>query len=161
MASVSYYALYVCMDDECQFHCFLLHCFLLHYLLCTYLRIVPGVVIVSNPAGTPVDGQLNTVSYPILSSVSLTCMLVNGVTEAATYQWDTTGCYTNTAYNRGNPNCFPVGETAQTVTGIDLNAEDAGTIHCTITIGDVHYTSSPLTLHISGESLITQYKEFY
>ena len=116
-----------------------------------YLCIIPGVIIVSNPTGTPVDGQRNTVSYPILSSVSLTCMLVNGVTETATYQWDTTGCYTNTAHNNGNPTCFPNGQTTQTVTGNDLTAEDAGTIHCTITIGDVHYTSSPFTILISGE----------
>ena len=120
-------------------------------------QIVPGVVIVSDPAGVPVDGEANTFSYPILSSVTLTCLLVNGgsMPGPETYQWDTRGCYTNINYNGGAPNCFPNGQTTQTVTGNDLTAKDAGTIHCTITIGDVHYTSSPMTIRISGEPLIT------
>jgi len=116
-------------------------------------KIFPGVIIVSDPAGIPVDGQSNTLSYPILSSVTLTCMLVNGESMSgatALYQWDTRGCYTNTNFNGGAPSCFPTGQTTQSVTGNDLTAEDAGTIHCTITIGDVHYTSSPMTIRISG-----------
>ena len=80
------------------------------------------------------------------------------LTGPASYRWDTTGCYTNTAYNSGNPNCFPNGQTTQTVTGTDLLAENAGTIYCTVTIGDVHYYSTPLIIRISGKLIIFQYK---
>ena len=111
-------------------------------------------MIVSNPAGTPVSGSTNTFDYPILSSVTLTCMVItsDGSTFTVTnYQWNTTGCYTNTAHNSGNPTCFPTGQTTQSVTGNDLTAEDAGTITCTATIGGIDYTSEPLTLRISGK----------
>ena len=78
------------------------------------------------------------------------------MTGLATYRWDTTGCYTNTAYNNGNPNCFPRGQTTQCVTDNDLTAEDAGTITCTAIIGGMDYTSDPLTLHISGKLFKTR-----
>ena len=72
-----------------------------------------------------------------------------------TYRWDTTGCYTSTQFTTGgNPECFPHGNTSQSVTGNDLNAEDAGTITCTTTIGGDEYTSGPCTLRISGEQLV-------
>ena len=114
------------------------------------------VTIVSNPDGTPVSGSNNTFDYPILSSVTLTCMVTSSdgstPTELVTnYQWDTTGCYTNTAHNSGNPTCFPTGQTTQSVTENDLTAEDAGTITCTITIGHFVYISEPFTLRISGK----------
>ena len=64
------------------------------------------------------------------------------------YQWDTTRCFTNDRIT--TPRCFPTGQTTQNVTGINLLAEDAGTITCTATIGGVDYTSGPLTLRISG-----------
>ena len=67
-----------------------------------------------------------------------------------TYQWNTTGCYTKINYNNGEPGCFPHNQTTQSVTGYNLTAEDAGTITCTVTIGDVCYTSEPLTLRVSG-----------
>ena len=111
------------------------------------------VTIVSNPAGTPVSGSTNTFDYPILSSVTLTCMVTSsdGSTPTVTnYQWDTTGCYTNSAHNSGNPTCFPTGQTTQNVTENHLTAEDAGTITCTAIIDGVDYTSEPLTLRISG-----------
>ena len=111
-------------------------------------------MIVSNPAGTLVSGSTNTFDYPILSSVTLTCMVItsDGSTPTVTsYQWNTTRCYTNTAHNSGNPTCFPTGQTTQSVTGNDLTAEDAGTITCIATIGGVDYTSEPLTLRISGK----------
>ncbi|XP_065911368.1 uncharacterized protein [Dysidea avara] len=111
------------------------------------------VTIVSNPTGTPVSGSTNTFDYPILSSVTLTCMVTSsdGSTPTVTnYQWDTTRCYTNPAHNSGNPTCFPTGQTTQSVTGNDLTAEDAGTITCTVTIDGVDNTSEPLTLRISG-----------
>ena len=40
------------------------------------------------------------------------------------------------------------------MTGYDLNAEDAGTITCTVTISGSYYTSEPFTLRISGEQLV-------
>ena len=111
------------------------------------------VTIVSSPAGTPVNGSTNTFDYPILSSVTLTCMvtLSNGGTYTGPYQWNATGCYTNTGHNSGNPTCFPTGQTTQNVTDNNLLADDAGTITCTVTVNEVDYTSDPLTLRISGE----------
>ncbi|XP_065904304.1 receptor-type tyrosine-protein phosphatase delta-like isoform X2 [Dysidea avara] len=114
---------------------------------------VPTVTIVSNPAGTLVSGSTNTFDYPILSSVTLTCMVTSsdGSTITVTnYQWNTGGCYTHPDHDSGDPTCFPTGQTTQSVTGNDLTAEDAGTITCTVTIGGVDYTSGPLTLRISG-----------
>ena len=75
--------------------------------------------------------------------------------SSAAYQWDTTGCYANTAkFTRNGPECFPHSQTTQNVTGNDLNAEDAGTITCTVTISGKDYTSEPFTLRISGEQLV-------
>ena len=73
------------------------------------------------------------------------------------YQWNTTGCYTNNKFTGSNPQCFPHGQTepnVQSVTGDDLNAEDAGTITCTVTISGSNYTSESFTLRISGEQLV-------
>ena len=113
------------------------------------------VTIVSNPAGTPVRGYTNTFNYPILSSVTLTCMVIpsDGSTFTVTrYWWDTTECFTN--YFHNTPTCFPTGQTTQSVNGNNLLAEDAGNITCTVTIGGVDYTSRPLTLRISGMYII-------
>ncbi|XP_065911365.1 uncharacterized protein [Dysidea avara] len=117
---------------------------------------VPTVTIVSTPAGTPVSGSTNTFDYPILSSVTLMCMVSsnNGSEFTVTsYQWNTTGCYTNPAHNSGNPACFPTGQTNQSVTDDNVTAEDGGTITCTATIGGNNYSSEPLTLFISGIAL--------
>ena len=111
------------------------------------------VTISSSPAGVPVSGSTNTFDYPVLSSVVLTCMVNPSPSSTVTYQWNTTGCYTHPNFNNGNPRCFPNGLTTESVTGIDLTAEDAGTITCTITINGMEYTSGPFTLHISGEQL--------
>ncbi|XP_065904647.1 hemicentin-1-like isoform X2 [Dysidea avara] len=115
----------------------------------------PTVTIVSNPAGTPVTSNpagtpvtANTFDYPILSSVTLTCTVDPSPPAGTTYQWNTGGCFTNSAHN--TTSCFPTGQTTQNVTGNNLLAEDAGTVTCTVTIGGVDYTSVPLTLHISG-----------
>ena len=115
--------------------------------------IVPIVTIVSAPAGTPVSGSTNTFDYPILSSVTLTCMVTPSdggsiIFAVTNYQWNTEGCFTNNAHN--TPTCFPTGQTTQNVTGNNLLAEDVGIITCTVTIGGVDYTSGPLTLRISG-----------
>ena len=74
--------------------------------------------------------------------------------SSVTYRWNTAGCYTNSKFTPGNPQCFPRGETSQSVTGNNLNAEDAGTITCTVTISGSDYTSDPFTLRISGEQLV-------
>ena len=113
-----------------------------------------GVTVVSSPAGTPVSESTNTFDYPILSSVTLTCMVNPTSSSSVTYQWNTAGCYTNSKFTPGNPQCFPHGQTTQNVTGNNLNAEDAGTITCTVTINGSDYTSEPFTLRISGEQLV-------
>ena len=112
------------------------------------------VTIVSSPAGTPVSGSTNTFDYPILSGVTLTCMVVPTPLSAATYQWNTGGCYTHPNHNNGNPTCFPDGQTTQNVTDNDVTAEDAGTITCTVTISGSSFTSEPFTLRISGEQIV-------
>ena len=71
-----------------------------------------------------------------------------------TYQWNTTGCYTNSKFTGSHPQCFPHGQTTQNVTGNSLNAEDAGTITCTARINNIRYASEPFTLRISGEWLV-------
>ena len=88
-----------------------------------------------------------------MSSVTLTCMVDPTPSSSVTYRWNTAGCYANTQFTGSNPICFPRDQTTQSVTGNDLRAEDAGTITCTVTIGDSDYTSEPFTLRISGEQL--------
>ena len=115
------------------------------------------VTIVSSPAGTPVNGSINTFDYPILSSVTLTCNVTSNDTSLFTvtsYQWNTDECYNHTRFTGSNPQCFPHGQTSQNVTGSDLNAEDAGTITCTAKINGTNYTSKSFTLRISGEQLV-------
>ena len=112
-----------------------------------------NVSIISSPAGTPVSGSTNTFDYPILSNVTLTCM-VEPTPSSVTYYWNTTGCYTHPNRNNGNPSCFPDGQTTQNVTDDDVTAEDAGTITCIVTINGVNYTSEPFTLRISGGQLL-------
>ena len=70
------------------------------------------------------------------------------------YQWNTTGCYTNAKFTHSKPQCFPHGQKTQNVTDNDLNAEDAGTITCIAKINSSNYTSEPFTLRISGEQLL-------
>ena len=113
-----------------------------------------AVIIVSSPAGTAVSGSTNAFDYPILSNVTLTCMVNPTPSSSVTYQWNTTGCYTNSKFTGSNPQCFPHGQATQSVTGNDLNAEDVGTITCTVTISGSDYTSEPFTLRISGEQLV-------
>ena len=61
-------------------------------------------------------------------------------------------CYTNMQFTGSNPQCFPHGQTTQSVTGMFLDAEDAGTITCSA--NGVSSTSDPFTLRISGEQLV-------
>ena len=112
------------------------------------------VAIVSTPAGTPVSGSTNTFYYPILSSVTLTCMVTSNDGSPVTvtgYSWDTTGCYVN---SRNENRCFPVGKNTASVSKDSLLAIDSGTITCTATISDTDYTSPSLTLNISGMSVM-------
>ena len=74
--------------------------------------------------------------------------------SVTSYQWNTAGCYTNTNFNANRPRCFPCGQTTQSVTGYYVNAEDAGTVTCTVIINGSNYTSEPFTLRISGEQLV-------
>ena len=123
--------------------------------MCLCMYVAPSVTIISSPAGTPVNGSNNTFDYPILSSVTLTCMVDPIPSSSVTYQWGTTGCYTNSQFTAGNPECFIHNQrTQQMVTGNDLNAEDAGTITCIARINNADYASEPLTLRISGEQLV-------
>ena len=85
-----------------------------------------------------------------MSSVTLTCMVDPLPSTNIIYQWNTTGCYTNSRYNRGEPGCFPHNQTTQNVTDSRVTAEDAGIITCSVTIDGVHYTSKPVTLRLSG-----------
>ena len=105
------------------------------------------VTIVSTPAGTPVSGSTNTFDYPILSNVSLTCIVDPSPPASATYRW-ITSCFTNDRHT--DQTCFPAGQTTQTVTGYHLLAEDAGPIACTVTIGGVEYPSDLFTVRVSG-----------
>ena len=127
---------------------FKLHDFM--YLPKCYYFTAPTVTIISNPASTPTSGSINIFDYPILSSVTLTCMVDPSPSTTITYQWNTTECYTNINYNNGEPGCFPHNQTMQTITDNAVTAEDAGTITCTVTISGTKYASKPLTLRISG-----------
>ena len=115
------------------------------------------ITIISSPSGTPVNEYNNTFDYPILSSVTLTCNVTSNDGSLFTvdsYRWNTTGCYTHPNFNSGNPRCFPHGQNTQNVSGNNLNAEDAGTITCTVTINGSDYISEQFTLRISGEQLV-------
>ena len=111
------------------------------------------VEIITDPAGIPVDGQPNTYDYPILTNVTLMCMVtpVNGSTSTVTsYHWTAMDCYVTQ-----NDHCFyGDGIAEQNITGTDLLAQDAGTVTCIATIDGIEYTSNSLTLRISGELFI-------
>ena len=115
------------------------------------------VTIVTDPAGTPVDGQPGTFDYPILTRLTLTCMATasdGSPVNVTSYSWTATNCYTRTG-GIENPCFYSVGNpTGQNISSnTDLLAPDAGTVTCTATIRRVDYTSDPLTLCISGEQL--------
>jgi len=110
------------------------------------------VTIVTDPAGTLVAGQPNTFDYPILTNVTLNCILSGFDGSASFYYWTETNCYTHPG-GVDDPCFYSANISGQSVTGYDLLAQDAGTVTCTANIGDVEYTSDPLTLHISGKQL--------
>ena len=116
------------------------------------LSVGPQISVVSSPDGVPVSGADNTFEYPVLSSVELTCR-VGPPTDPdvrVDYSWNTMGCYTHSRYN--GKDCFPSNNSmAQSVTGFELTAVDAGTVTCTAQIYGDEYTSKAFTLHISGK----------
>ena len=119
------------------------------------------VAIVSSPAGTPVSGSTNTFDYPILSSVTLTCMVTSsdGSKPAVTsYSWNTKGCLTD---ENGEVRCFPKDQTTQTVSEDDVSAKDAGIVTCTAVINGDPFTSKPFTLRISGTVYISIFNFLY
>lgn len=111
-----------------------------------------AVTIITNPPGIPIEGQPTTFDYLILSNVTLTCnVTADGSPIIVTsYLWNTTECYT--CRGGGEDPCFYNNTfTGKNITGNDLLAQDAVTVICTAIIGGINYTSSPLTLRISGE----------
>ena len=128
--------------------------------ICEHIKVIQIIILfftaptVTISSGTPVRRSNNTFGYPILSRVTLTCMVDPSPSTTITYLWNTTGCYTNTNYYDGHPRCFPANQTTSSVTGYNLIAKDAGSITCTVTIKGVCYTSGPLTLRISGRDMI-------
>ena len=126
---------------------------LIHCVFDLYLTGV-NVNIVTDPVGTPVSGSDNTFDYPILTSVSLLCMVTTSDGSSAivtSYSWTATNCYD---YNGAvDDPCFYSGGTGYNITGNSLLAPDAGTVTCTVTVGSASFTSDPLTLRISGKEL--------
>ena len=118
------------------------------------LSVAPTVTIVGSPDGIPVSGSTNSFDYPILSSVTLTCMVEPVPLINVMYSWDTTSCYTNAGYSG---RCFPHGQVTQNVADDDVTAEDAGTITCNVTISGRDYTSDPFSVRVSGEQLVYMY----
>ena len=115
------------------------------------------VIIVTDPVGTPVDGQPGTFDYPVLTSLTLMCMATasdGSPVTVTSYEWTATNCY-NRVGGVQDPCFYNVGDrTGQNVTSINgILATDAGTVTCTATINGMEYTSSSLTLCVSGEQL--------
>ena len=99
----------------------------------------------------PVDGQNNTFDYPILTSVTLMCIVTTADGSPAnvtSYRWNVINCYNDTGVY---PCFYSQNQTGQNITGNNLRARDTGTVSCTATINGTDYISDPLTLRISGE----------
>ena len=117
----------------------------------------------SNPSGIPVSGYNNTFDYTRLSSVTFTCNVVSHHElpfSVSSYQWNTTGCYTNNNYNDGVPRCFPHGQTTQNVTGNNLTAEDAGIVTCTVNINGSNYTATVSLPKVLFAYVLSLYMKF-
>jgi len=106
-----------------------------------------AITLVSSPAGRRVSGTASTFDYPILSSVTLTCIVYPIPSVPVTYRWNTEKCYVD---NHNESRCFPAGKTTQSVSEDNLIAKDAGTITCTAILLGQEYTSDEFTLRISG-----------
>ena len=123
---------------------------ILSHVFLIFTEQVYTVTIVSNPAGVPVNDMPNAYEYPILRSITLTCVVEPLPSVNVTYQWNTGECYSNVHYNEGIVGCFAHNQTTQTITDDDLTAEDAGTISCTAKVDGVNFFSSAYVLNISG-----------
>ena len=114
------------------------------------------VTIVTDPEGTSVNGSNNTFDYPILTNVSLMCIVTipgGSSITATSYSWTATDCY-NRIGGVQSPCFYSGGRTGNNITGDSLLAPDAGTVTCTATITGVEFTSDPLTLRIAGKHLM-------
>ena len=125
-----------------------------------------NVTIKTDPAGVAVDGQLNIFDFPILTNVTLMCVITgtledeSSATDAVTsYHWDAINCIGS----RNDPCFYGHNQTSQNITGRDLLAQDAGTVRCIATINGTNYSSNLLTLRISGElcTYVGTYTSYY
>ena len=108
----------------------------------------------TDPAGVAVDGQPNTFDFPILTNVTLMCVvkgtledISSGTNTVFSYHWDAINCTNSTT----DPCFYSQDQTSQNITGSNLLAQDAGTVKCIATVNGSNYSSNPLTLRISGE----------
>ena len=115
------------------------------------------VTIVTDPAGIPVHGQNNTFDYPMLTNVTLMC-IVTAVDESpatvTSYNWNCSMQLTETVcdfYSTYLSSRAQQAQTQQNITVNNLQAKHAGTVRCTATIGGTNYTSDPLIFRISGK----------
>lgn len=132
-----------------------------HLHVYLYIGINADARIESSPSGDPVTGSSNTFVYPILSTVTLSCITNPPPPQSfgVTYMWNTLQCYTNYNYDNWAPeNCFPYGRTTSAVIIEDARAEHAVTITCTVTYDGMSVTSDPFTLHISGAVCVSIFK---
>ena len=79
------------------------------------------------------------------------CVVTPGNVSVTSYHWTAMNCYNHSKRGIDDPCFYSGNKTGQNITGHDLLAQDAGTVTCTAIIDGVNYTSSPLTLRISGE----------
>ncbi|XP_065910272.1 protein sidekick-2-like isoform X2 [Dysidea avara] len=94
-------------------------------------------------------------TYPLFSSLTLTCVVSPSPFGSISYSWITTECFQTSDYNGGNPACFPHGQTSQSVTGSNLRAEDAvDSLSCRAVFQGTTVTSSSITITISGTAMI-------
>jgi len=111
------------------------------------------------------DPSLST--YPLFSSLTLTCVVSPSPSGSVSYSWVTDECFRTSDYNSGNPTCFPHGQTSRTITGTNLRAEDAvDSLRCRVTITQFLFqtatvTSSAITITISGKQLSYVYLILY
>ena len=124
-----------------------------------------NISIISSPVGTPVNGSNNTFDYPILTNVSLMCIVTTpdgSPITATSYSWTATNCYNHTGGVQ-SPCFYSGGLITGNITGYSLLAPDAGTVTCTATITGVDFTSDPLTLRIAGEddAIFSIFSDFY
>ena len=101
---------------------------------------INSATIMSSPPGIAASGSTNTFIYPIMSSVTLTCIPDPLLTSGVNYTWTTSSCTT----------CFPNNVTEQNATTSSLTPDDAGTFTCSAEGGmGGPATSVQFTLRVS------------